>query len=73
MKKLILLPLLFVSCILFAQQYGTMYVAAKTGLSVREKQDAASKVLDKIPYGTKITLLETNEERKRLLAKSKIQ
>ena len=43
---------------------GTMYVAAKTGLSIREKPDAAAKVLDKIPYGTKITLLELEEERK---------
>lgn len=41
-----------------------MYVAAKTGLSIREKPDAAAKVLDKIPYGTKITLLELGEERK---------
>ena len=43
---------------------GMMYVAAKTGLSVREKPDAAAKVLEKIPYGTKITLLELEEERK---------
>jgi uncharacterized protein YgiM (DUF1202 family) len=67
MKKLLLLPLLIISFSILAQQYGTMYVAAKTGLSIREKQDAASKVLDKIPYGTKITLLETNEERKSIV------
>ena len=67
MKKLLLLPLLVISFAVVAQQYGTMYVAAKTGLSIREKQDAAAKVLDKIPYGTKIILLETNEERKSIV------
>lgn len=37
---------------------GTYYVAAKTGLSMREKADPASKVLDKIPYGTKVTTID---------------
>jgi hypothetical protein len=46
-----------------AQQSGTMYVAAKTGLSMRDKPDAAAKVLEKIPYGTKITILQTEEEK----------
>jgi hypothetical protein len=32
------------------------YVAAKTGLSIRERPDAAGKVLDKIPYGTRVTV-----------------
>ncbi len=43
---------------------GTMYVAAKTGLSIREKPEVGAKVLDKIPYGTKITVLEYGEEKK---------
>lgn len=41
-----------------------MYVAAKTGLSIREKPETGAKVLDKIPYGTKITVLEYGEEKK---------
>jgi len=57
MKKIFLLALIIVSFTSFAQQ-APMYVAAKTGLSIREKPDAAAKVLDKIPYGTKITLID---------------
>lgn len=45
-------------------QKRELYVAAKTGLSIREKPSADAKVLDKIPYGTKITLLDTDEELK---------
>jgi len=42
-----------------AQQMDVpMHVAAKTGLSMREKPDANAKVLDKIPYGTKIFLID---------------
>ncbi len=65
MRKVVtLLPViigLFVSLSLAAQT-GSFYVAAKTGLSIRETPDANGKVLDKIPYGTKITLLEDNSE-----------
>ncbi len=57
MKQFFLLALLVVSISTSAQN-GAMYVAAKTGLSIREKPDAAAKVLDKIPYGTKITLID---------------
>lgn len=64
MKKILLSSFLFVSIIAVAQQNSTMYVAAKTGLSIREKPEAASKVLEKIPYGTKITRLEMTEEKK---------
>jgi len=39
-------------------QNDPLYVAAKTGLSIREKPDPASKVLDKIPYGTKVNLID---------------
>ena len=62
MKKLILLPLLFVSCILFAQQYGTMYVAAKSGLAIRESATNSSKALGNIPYGTKVEILQDDGE-----------
>ena len=39
-------------------QNDPLYVAAKTGLSIREKPDPASKVLDKIPYGTKVNFID---------------
>jgi hypothetical protein len=65
MKNIFFLALLFVSFSAAAQLMGgTMYVAAKTGLSIREKPEAGAKVLDKIPYGTKITVLEYGEEKK---------
>lgn len=67
MKKLFLLPLIIISLTAVAQQAGTMYVAAKTGLSIREKPDAAAKVLDKIPYGTKIALIPDTLELKSLV------
>lgn len=63
MKKIFLLAMLFASLTLTAQQTGTVYVAARTGLSIREKPEIGAKVLDKIPYGTKITLLEMDQER----------
>jgi len=44
-----------------AQWPGTFYVAAKNGLSLREKQDINSKVLVKIPYGTKISVSYMDE------------
>ena len=46
----------------FSQQSGSMYVAARTGLSIREKPQAEAKVLDKIPYGTKIVLIPSDQE-----------
>lgn len=64
MKKIFLSLFLLSSLMVTAQQSGTMYVAAKTGLSIREKPEASSTVLEKIPYGTKITLLEMTEEKK---------
>lgn len=66
MRKILLLLAPVAIWLLFsyslAAQTGTFYVAAKTGLSIRDKPDANAKVLDKIPYGTKITLLEDNSE-----------
>jgi len=59
MRKLFFLAIIIVSLDIAAQSpAGIYYVAAKTGLSIREKKDAAAKVLDKIPYGTKITIIE---------------
>ena len=63
MKKNVLLAMLFATLSAAAQQSGTMYVAAKTGLSIREKPEVGSKVLDKISYGTKITLLDFEQEK----------
>jgi hypothetical protein len=64
MKKypLILLLLFFVMAQWTAAQQRSLWVAAKSGLSIREKPSTTAKVLDKIPYGTKISLLNTEEE-----------
>lgn len=56
-----------------AQIYdGTFYVAAKTGLSLREKPDATSKVLEKIPYGTKIIIVPEEGDWKEITTESMI-
>jgi len=56
-----------------AQIYdGTFYVAAKTGLSMREKPEASSKVLEKIPYGTKITIIPEEGDWKEVTTESMI-
>lgn len=67
MKKLFFLPLLFVSFVLFAQQHGTMYVAAKTGLSMRETAAASAKVVEKIPYGSKVIFVEEDGDWKEII------
>lgn len=67
MKRSIFYLLLLVSLQLTAQQYGTMYVAAKTGLSMRETAEAGGRVLDKIPFGTKVTIIQSEEELKSIV------
>jgi hypothetical protein len=67
MRRFFLSALLIIAIGAAAQQSGTMYVAAKSGLSIREKPDAAAKVLDKIPYGTKINLIPDTLELKSLV------
>lgn len=68
MKIIVLQIFLFVSIQSSAQLMGgMMYVAAKSGLSIREKPEANAAVLDKIPYGTKIILLEFGEEKKSII------
>lgn len=63
MKNLLLALLLLAATSLFAQT-GTYYVAIKSGLSLRDKPDVGGKVIDKIPYGTKIvTLAEDSDPR----------
>lgn len=60
MKKIILFAALLVSFSAIAQ---IRYVAARSGLSLREKQDAGSTALVKIPFGAKITVQQTMEDR----------
>ncbi len=59
MKNFFLLVLIAISIRSSAQVANdVMYVAAKSGLSIRENPDAGAKVLDKIPYGTKVSLID---------------
>lgn len=62
MRKLFIALLLAASTAIAAQTSIPHYVAAKTGLSIREKPELGAKVLDKIPYGTKISLLPVDME-----------
>ncbi|MBI5372811.1 MAG: SH3 domain-containing protein [Sphingobacteriales bacterium] len=61
MKNILFFAALLIP-ILSAAQTRFSYVAAKSGLSIRENPSVSAKVLDKIPYGTKITLQNTGEE-----------
>jgi hypothetical protein len=67
MKRIILFLMLLSAFNAFAQQSGTLYVAAKTGLSMRERPDAEANVLEKIPYGTKISIIPVDEELKSIM------
>lgn len=53
-------------CLMFfvglSAQKNVWYAAAKAGLSIREKPDAKAKVLEKIPYGEKLSLIYTNND-----------
>jgi hypothetical protein len=64
MKKIILTVLITIGLcspfFVFAQN-NYQYVALKGGLSIREKADVNAKVIDKIPYGTKVSLLPPEE------------
>lgn len=64
MKKMFFLALLFLTINAFSQQSGTMYVAAKSGLTFREGPGTNFKAIDNIPYGTKVFILQSNEELK---------
>ena len=65
--RIVFLSLLLGMAITAAAQQEPMYVAAKSGLSIREKPEIGAKVLDKIPYGKKITLLNDEEEKKSIV------
>lgn len=63
MRKHFLL-FLIAACIIFSKEIlaqDAWYVSIKTGLNIREQPDVKAKVLGKIPYGTKISLLDNNE------------
>lgn len=70
MRKIILLACIILSFDCIAQTFGAYYVSAKSGLSIREKPDATSKVLEKIPYGTKITTVDDGGEWKEIITES---
>lgn len=67
MRKFFLLAFIVFTIDCMAQTFGNYYVAAKSGLSIREKAEASSKVLEKIPYGTKITTLDDGLEWKEIV------
>ncbi len=67
MRKVFLFLFVAFSFNCFGQPFGPFYVSAKTGLSMREKPDAASKVLEKIPYGTRITTIDDGGEWKEIV------
>lgn len=59
MRILFLVLLLAIGITTNAQlMHGTYFVAAKTGLSMRDKPDVNAKVLDKLPYGTKVATID---------------
>jgi len=63
MKKIIALLLLAVPLSMAAQEsLGLFYVALKGGLSIREKPETGAAVIGKIPYGTKISVLQPPNE-----------
>lgn len=50
-----------------AAQSGVQYVAAKSGLSMRETPAASAKVVEKIPYGTKVSIIEEDGDWKEII------
>ena len=60
MQKYFIILLLFITTTSFSQTQN-WYVAAKSGLSMRDKPDAKATVLVKIPYGEKLTVTDPEE------------
>lgn len=70
MKKILLLiPAAGAILVSFtaAAQNNFQYVAIKTGLSIREKPDVNAKVIEKIPYATKIQVLPGDPDMKMII------
>jgi len=61
MKKLFLAVILFYSLPSYAQN-NNLYVAIKSGLNLRESPSVEARVLEKIPYNTKVTYLDSNDD-----------
>ncbi len=61
MKKILFSTLFFVSIILLGQDF---YVLSKNGLNLRESPSDKSKILDVVPYNTKVNILEKNASEK---------
>ena len=61
MKKLLLFFALF-ACIHLGAQENIQYVAIKGGLNLRENPNPSARVLGKISYGAKLSLLQSAEE-----------
>ena len=59
-KNFFLLAAIIISFVSSVYSQG-WYVAAKSGLSIREKPDAKAAVIGKIPYGTKISVAYPGE------------
>ena len=55
MKCFILIALVLFQLPVLAQK-SDMYVALKSGLSIRDKPNEGGKVMGKIPYGTKLSI-----------------
>jgi uncharacterized protein YgiM (DUF1202 family) len=60
MQKCFIFLLFFITTTSFSQAQD-LYVAAKNGLSMRDKPDAKATVLTKIPYGEKLTVTQPEE------------
>lgn len=68
-KNLFLMPAVIGILASFAvvAQNNFQYVAIKTGLSIREKPDVNAKVIEKIPYATKIDVLPGDPDMKMIV------
>ncbi len=64
--KHFLLPFLLAAVLNSWSQDTMFYVAAKTGLNIREKPELNSKLIEKIPYGTRVSLLQAGESMGRI-------
>ncbi|MCB0715394.1 MAG: SH3 domain-containing protein [Chitinophagaceae bacterium] len=70
MKKLILFPFLLFSVMAFSQQFGKLYVVAKSGLNMRTSPSIKADVVDIIPYGSAIEIKNENEELKSFVSEN---
>jgi hypothetical protein len=61
MQRILFAAMLFASLSLAAQN-NSLYVAIKSGLNLRESPSVEAKILERIPYNTKIIFSEINEQ-----------